>query len=133
MHAIIPQIAGDAAYFRTVNRPFAKLQVLLPGETAAPNTATGKTGTPTDQVAGLPFNITVNAVDQYWNIVPSSDTVTITSSDATASLPADAALSNGTGTFSVTFGTGGSSYTVTASDVTDPTKTANTSSSVLAQ
>src|SRR5207245_8236910 len=30
----------------------SKLLVLLPGETAAPGTATGKTGTPLDQIAG---------------------------------------------------------------------------------
>jgi hypothetical protein len=36
----------------TVNvGPFAKLQVLVPGETAAPGTVTGKTGTPTTQTA----------------------------------------------------------------------------------
>ena len=41
---------------------FAKLQVLLPGETAAPGSPTGKAGAPVAQTAGTPFNITVNAL-----------------------------------------------------------------------
>ena len=64
---------------------FAKLQILLPGETAAPGTATGKTGTPSAQTAGGSFNVTVNAVDANWNVVSSTDTVGITSTDANAS------------------------------------------------
>ncbi|MGD0089685.1 MAG: hypothetical protein ABSE73_07175, partial [Planctomycetota bacterium] len=108
--------------------PFTKLQVLLPGETAAQGTTTGKTGTPTAQTAGTAFNVTVNAVDANWVVVNTvTDTVAITSSDNTATLPPNAALASGTGTFSVTLKT---TATVTASDVTTPTMTANTSSSV---
>jgi len=44
------------------------LQVLLPGETAAPVTPTGKTGTPSAQTSGTAFSVKVNAVDVYWNI-----------------------------------------------------------------
>src|SRR6185503_14177411 len=103
--------------------------VLLPGETAAPGTPTGKTGSPTPQVAGTAFTITVNAVDANWNVVITNDTVAITSSDANAVLPADAALVSGTKTFSVTLKTAGSA-TVTASDVTHPAIAANTSAAV---
>jgi hypothetical protein len=107
---------------------FAKLQLLMPGETAAPGTSTGKKGTPTAQTVGTPFVITVNAVDSNWNLINTvNDTANITSSDANASLPPAAALSGGTGTFSVTLNTIGSA-TVTASDLTDATKLANTSS-----
>lgn len=49
--------------------PFTKLQILLPGEIAAPGTLTGKTGEPTAQTAGVPFNVVVNAVDAAGNIV----------------------------------------------------------------
>src|SRR5205814_2058083 len=106
------------------------LQILLPGETAAPGSSTGKTGTPTAQTAGTPFIAAVNAVDANWNTVTTvTDTVGITSSDANASLPANAALAAGTQTFSVTLKTAGS-QTVTATDVTDGTKTANTSSAM---
>src|SRR5207249_426259 len=107
---------------------FVKLQLLAPGETAAPGTATGKTGTASARTAGVAFNVTVNAVDANWNVVSSTDTVGITSSDANATLPSNAALVAGTKTFSVTFKTGGTA-TVTASDITDGSKTANTGSS----
>jgi anti-sigma factor ChrR (cupin superfamily) len=114
----------------TVNAgAFSKLQLLVPGETASPGSATGKTGTPSAQTAGTSFNVTVNAVDANWNLVSSTDTVGITSSDANASLPANAALVAGTKNFSVTLKTAGS-RTVTATDITDGSKTANTSPSI---
>ena len=111
----------------TVNAgAFAKLQILMPGETAAPGTATGKTGTPSAQTAGSSFNVTVNAVDANWNLVTSTDTVGITSTDANATLPANAALVAGTKTFSVTAKTAGSA-TFTATDISNGAMTANTS------
>src|SRR5439155_2024664 len=83
----------SATQLETVNAgAFVKLQLLVPGETAAPGTATGKTGTPTAQGAGAAFNATVNAVDANWNLVSSTHTVVITSSDANATLPATSAL-----------------------------------------
>src|SRR5581483_6712640 len=100
--------AGTAAFFRFLKPVATKLQVLLPGETAAPGTTTGKTGTPTAQSVGAPVTITVNAVDDKWNIIPYvTDTVTITSGDTNATLPSDAALAKGTGTFTVYFGSAG--------------------------
>jgi hypothetical protein len=134
-HGLVAQTAlpsGNAAFFRVVQRPFVKLQVLMPGETAAPNTTTGKTGTPDVQSAGAPFNVTVNAVDASWNVVGSTDEITITSSDASATLPVNNTLYNGSRIFSVTFNTAGS-WTVTATDVTDGTKTANTGSPTTTQ
>lgn len=130
---LVPKTAlpsPGAGFFRMVKPVATKLQVLLPGETAAPGTPTGKTGTPTAQPVNTAVNVIVNAVDSDWNVVPYvTDTVTITSTDATALLPADAALANGTGTFSITFATAGS-WTVTATDVTDSAKAAGTSASV---
>src|SRR5262249_25593486 len=61
---------------------FAKLQLLVPGETASPGSGTGKTGTPTAQTAGTAFTTTVNAVDANWNLINTNDTIAITSSDA---------------------------------------------------
>jgi hypothetical protein len=106
---------------------FNKLQILAPGEATAPGTATGKTGTPFKQAFGYSFNVTVNAVDAYWNVVNSVyDTVGITATDATATLPPDAGLwGGGTGSFAVTLGTNGT-FTLTATDVTDHTKTPGT-------
>jgi VCBS repeat-containing protein len=101
----------------------------VPGEAADPGSLSGKTGTPDPQVVNTPFSVTVNAVDAYWNVVPAADTVGITSSDALANLPPDAALAGGTGVFSVTFQTGGLT-TVTATDVSDGTKTASTSAGI---
>src|SRR5262249_23262679 len=106
---------------------YTKLQLLVPGETAAPGSATGKTGTPTNQITGAAFSVTVNAVDANWNLVNTvTDTVKITSSDSTATLPANAPLVAGTKSFNVTFNTAGS-FTVTATDVTDASKSPNTS------
>ncbi len=107
---------------------FARLQLLVPGETAAPGTSTGKTGTPSARTAGVAFNATVNAVDAFWNLTTNlTDTVDISSTDTIAVLPADSALTNGTSLLSVTLGTAGS-QTLTATDVTDGTKTNSTSS-----
>ena len=50
--------------------PFSRLQVLLPGETAAPGTSSGKTGSPAAQTAGIPFYVTVRACDSSWELVP---------------------------------------------------------------
>jgi fibronectin-binding autotransporter adhesin len=108
---------------------FVQLQILVPGEAADPGSATGKTGTPTTQTAHAPFSVTVHAVDSYWNVVASTDTVAITSSDANASLPGNAALVAGSATFNVTLETGGAT-TLTATDLTDGAKTASTSASI---
>ena len=110
---------------------FNQLQLLVPGETATPGTVPGKTGTPNIEYVNGPFKVTVNAVDQYWNVINTvTDMVAITSNDSKAMLPANAALVAGTGTFSVTLET--VSYnpnitTLTASDVTNNTMTADTS------
>ncbi|HEV2392877.1 MAG TPA: hypothetical protein VG146_11020 [Verrucomicrobiae bacterium] len=109
------------SYFRMVKRVPVKLQVLMPGETAAPNTPTGKTGTPLPQKVGVNFNVIVNAVDQDWNVIPSvTDNVTFTSSDPNFAPPMDAALVNGTATFSPFFATAGS-QTLTATDTATTT------------
>jgi hypothetical protein len=124
---------GPASSSLTINAgAFTKLQLLVPGETAAPGTASGKTGTPTAQTAGTAFTVTVNAVDANWNMVSSTHTVRMTSSDGAATLPTDAALVAGTKTFSVTLNTAGSK-TVTATDITDGSKTANTIPSITVQ
>ena len=107
--------------------PFSQLQLLMPGESAAAGSASGKTGTPSARTAGTSFNVIVNAVDANWNKVNTvTDTVGLTSSDGQATLPANTALAAGTKTLAVTLKTAGT-QTVTASDVTDGTKTSNTS------
>src|SRR6185369_14236999 len=66
----------------TVNAgAFVKMQLLVPGETAAPGSVSGKTGTPTAQTSCTSFNVTVKAVDANWNAVSSTDTAGITTTD----------------------------------------------------
>lgn len=81
--------------------PTAHLQVV-------PNVMTAETG--------APLTVTVSALDASNAVVTTyAGTVRITTSDASATLPADAMLPHGTSTFLVTFGTPGT-HTITASD-----------------
>ena len=113
--------------------PYTRLQVLLPGETAAPGTGSGKTGTPRAEVSGIPFTITVNACDNTWNVVTSiSNSIQITSSDVSATLPQPSQLQSGTRTFTVTMNAGGT-FNVLAHDQTDGTIPDGTSASVSVQ
>jgi hypothetical protein len=108
----------------TVAGPFAKLQILAPNETAAPGTATGKAGIKLVEVPGQPFIVIVNAVDDNWNPVSSTHTIAITSTDGTATLPADAALVAGARTNTVALNQVGS-YTITATDLDNGAITAD--------
>ncbi len=113
--------------FSVTSGPCSRLQVLLPGERPAPGTTTGKAGTPGGQGAGVPFAFTVRAVDSYWNVVATNDTVHLSSSDLAATLPPNTALSNGTVTLAVTANITGT-QTLTADDVTHPAVLSATSS-----
>jgi hypothetical protein len=120
-------------YFSVVQRVFSQLQVLLPGETNAPNTPTGKKGTPTPisyPVNGGQITFTVQSVDAHWYPVPgATDTIAITSSDSGAILPNNAPLVNGTAQFTMSLSTPGK-QTITAADVSNTNILANTSSQV---
>src|ERR1700688_3077558 len=113
---------------------FSMLQLLVPGETAAPGTVSGKTGTPSTEYVNGPFKVTVNAVDQYWNLVNTvTDNVQITTTDTSATPPAPSQLVAGTGTFSVTLVSvsyNPATTTITATDITDSSKTASTSPAI---
>jgi sugar lactone lactonase YvrE len=66
--------------------------------------------------AGASHSFTVTARDAYGNLVTGyADTVHFTSSDPRAILPADVALTSGTGSFSATFDTAGA-QSLTATD-----------------
>ncbi len=136
--AIIPGIAAllaaavmllpASAAAQTVTR----LQVLLPGEQAAPGTVAGKIGVPSAQTVGVPFDIVVRACDDQWRTVAGvSDVVHIASSDAGATLPADGPLSDGEATLTVALNAAGD-FTFSAGDVSDPTLPVATSASVQA-
>ena len=133
--ALIPGASlpiGSSSFFTLINRPFSKLQILLPGETNAPNTPTGKTGTPDPVSFGASgvINVTINAVDSTYHITAApGDIISLTSSDAAAGTSAPAALVNGTVTGQVYFSTTGS-FTITATDTSNANITNVTSSSV---
>jgi len=112
----------NSSFFRLIGQSFIQLQVLMPGETNAPGTVTGKTGSPDPESMAMGgFNVTVNACDADWTVLTGvTDTIHITSSDTTATLPFDGPLAGGTGQFLVSFGQTGT-FTVTASDVNAPT------------
>jgi len=113
--------------------PFSRLQILLPGETAAPGTASGKTGTASYQAANIPFNITVRACDSQWNLVNTvTDAVQILATDAGATLPSPAQLQSGTRTFSVTLNAAGN-FSFQAHDQSDITIPDGSSGSVHTQ
>jgi hypothetical protein len=131
MKVLVPSASlpnANQTFFAARKLVATQLQVLMPGETNAPFTATGKIGKPSDQSSGTYATVTVNAVDTDWNVVSScSDTVHLISSDSAAVLPNDAALVNGTATFEVLLISAGS-QTVTATDVTNDKVAAGTSS-----
>ena len=79
--------------------------------------------------SGTAFSFTVTALDASNNVVTSySGTVHFTSTDGQATLPANSALTNGTGNFSATLKTSGN-QTITATDTATPS-IAGTSSSI---
>jgi len=130
--------AGKTAFFALLKRTFSQLQVLLPGQTNAPGTVLGYSGSPTPislTTQGLTTTtVTVNAVDSTFHIVSGSfDQIHLTSSDLGAALPGDQALLNGTASFvdpnGVLFGTTGS-QTVTATDTINTNIPAATSAPV---
>ena len=101
--------------------PFVQLQVLLPGEVAAPGTVSGKTGTPDAQVTGVPFDVVVRACDAAWYTVgAASDVIRLTSTAGTAVLPAPSVLIGGTATFQVILPAAGTAR-FTAQDQTNLT------------
>lgn len=98
---------------------FDRLQVLLPGESAAPGTPGGKSGTPDAQIVGVPFEVVIRACDGNWFIVPNIvDVVSWQSSDATATLPLAAALLAGQMTATVTLHSAGT-FTISGQDLGD--------------
>jgi hypothetical protein len=113
-----------------------QLQVLLPGQTNAPGTALGYVGTPTAQSISADGGqvVTVNAVDNTFHIVGGiNDSIQLSTSDSSASLPPSQTMNNGTVTFStpnsILWG-GQGSFTVTATDLTNPAILQATSASV---
>lgn len=121
--------SASVGFFALVQRTFTQLQVLLPGQTNAPGTASGYVGTPLPQSlsAGIPQTVTVYAVDPAFHIVSGvSDSIALTASDGSAFLPMAMNMTNGIATFAdangILWGSQGV-FTVTASDTTSTTVT----------
>lgn len=71
-------------------------------------TSLALSGVPASITAGVPFNVTVSALDVQNNVATGfADTIQFDSTDTNAALPASAPLTNGTGVFSITLRTAG--------------------------
>ncbi len=124
-------------YFGMIKRTFSQLQVILPGETNAPNTPTGKTGSPTPVSLSDPstfgaITYTVNACDASWHIIPGVfDTFTNSCTDTGAQVASpNPALSNGTNSIVQLGFSQTGNFTITVSDVSNTNILSNTSSSI---
>ena len=125
-----PPHTGTSAPFTVNPGPVAGLQVLPAGQTPAGGTASGVVGQPTPQNAGTAFNLTVRAVDAFWNRVPGvNHVVALSSTDLFAGMPAEITLANGEAILPVTLYKAGT-QTITASDVDDPSVSEHTSSGI---
>jgi hypothetical protein len=134
--ALIPSASLPASgtdFFALTRHSFSNLQVLFPGETNAPGTPTGKVGTPTPlslSTSGGNVQVTVNAVDSNFNISRGrTDVISFTSTDTSGNLPNPGPLVDGTRTVTMVFNSTGS-WTVTATDDTNPAIPPATSSSI---
>jgi hypothetical protein len=126
-----PPNFGTSTNFVVLPGPFAKMMVRLPGETAQGGTATGLSGAPDDQNAGTAFDVTIRAVDEFWNRVPTvNDQVALSSSDLFANFPTGITLLNGEATVSATLSKAGY-QTISAIDTDQSQITGHTSSQVL--
>jgi len=99
-----------------------------------PGTATHLSVTaPANATAGIPIQFTVTAQDSGNHTVTAySDPVHFTSTDPSATLPGDATLTNGVGTFSASLVTAGA-VSLTASDLLTPTITGTSGSIEVSQ
>jgi hypothetical protein len=97
---------------------YCRLQVLVPGESPAPCTESGKTGTPLVQTVGVPFRLRVRACDDYWRLSTEiNHVVALECTDSSAELPSSVSLSDGEAELTVTLNSTGT-FTVTAADLT---------------
>jgi len=97
-------ITGQSSGLKIKAGSPVKLQVLLPGQASVPgDSGNGMTGSPLAQNAGIPFDVIVNYVDEFYNIVTDAvETIQITSSGVNSILPDNRLLVNGSATLSVT-------------------------------
>ncbi|MDX6770276.1 MAG: carboxypeptidase regulatory-like domain-containing protein [Elusimicrobiota bacterium] len=105
-----------------------RLQVVLPGEAAAPGRPGGKTGTALARVVNAPFSATVRAVDRYANLVATvTHTVALAMNASSSTVTGPSALVAGARSFSGLASHATGYYTLTATDLTDPAVAAGVS------
>lgn len=124
-----PEKNGTSDPFIVHPGSFSRVQIILPGQNPLPGSLTGLTGSPASQSAGQSFICDVYATDDYWNNVPSSDQVRITSSDPAANTPVTGGLSEGHAQLSVSLGTVGA-QTLTVGDISNGSITGMTSTAL---
>lgn len=104
---------------------FTKLLLTAPGQTLLPGDTTtnisqfpGASGSPSDQTAGIPFNVSVRAVDDFWNTVSSApnDVVRVMGYPIN---PVTGILTNGVATLSIVCNQGGIIIPLQATDTTN--------------
>jgi hypothetical protein len=113
-----PSKNGTSDPFTVHPGTFSRVQIVVPGEDPLPGSTGGVSGSPASQAAGQAFNVDIYATDDYFNPVPSTDVVVITSNDTGASTPVSGAMTNGVASFSVSLGTVGT-QTLTVADQTN--------------
>ena len=105
--------ANDSSPVQVSPAAYARLVVQAPGETLDPGIFDaieddGKIGDPSDQDAGVPFDVRIFATDSYWNPVSDQSpalpvSMDFSSSDGAAVLPANPqSISDNQGDFQVT-------------------------------
>ncbi|MFZ6029544.1 MAG: carboxypeptidase regulatory-like domain-containing protein [Chloroflexota bacterium] len=88
--------------------PVVTLQSLQYGEIATPGLAPGKSGAPETVFTGQPMSLTLQAVDQYWNLDSSfAGELVLTTSDPAANLPSTVSLVGGQANMLITWNTAG--------------------------
>jgi hypothetical protein len=138
--------AYKTGFFALEQRSFTQLLVLLPGETNAPGTATGKIGSPTPvslNASSGNEDVTVIAVDNnFYPVSGVADTIGLTSTDTGpvgGTFPNPVSMVNGVATFSdgvsphggpYAFGDQGT-FTITATDSSNTNIAAAASSPVV--
>jgi hypothetical protein len=80
----------------------SRLQVLAPGEYAVAGSTSGSGGAVTTRMAGVSFEVTVNATDDYFNPVDNNSYVRIDTSDKWDIHPSTVQLTGGTTNFWLT-------------------------------
>jgi hypothetical protein len=64
---------GLSAAVNVRHAPLVKMQVIPPGMTSRPGTSDGVNGSPTGQIVGSVFSVTVSAVDAWWNPITTAE------------------------------------------------------------